>query len=108
MALEERIEINQPFRIIIECYLNGVIADLGEFSKLEMIYYSPSGVETKVTASILNAPGTDGKIYYDVPANIFNDARVWEAKPLLTTGDSKELPGEPIQIEIYRKWEETT
>lgn len=104
---DERIEENQPFRIIITCKLNGTLIDLTTgYTAYAIEYKSPAGTETKVTAQILTPPGADGKIYYDVPKNTFNDPRKWEAKPWLTTTGGDELPGDPADIEVSRKWSE--
>ena len=104
---DERIEENQPFRLIIQCKLNGEIVDLATgYSKYEIEYKSPIGTETKVTANILTPPGTDGKIYYDFPKDTANDPRTWLVKPWLTTTGGDELPGDPVDIEISRKWED--
>lgn len=102
---DERIEINQPFQLIIVCEVDGEIYDLQNTTAQAIEYRSPDGIENKVTAQILNPPGTDGKIYYNVPKDIFNKINNWLAKPWLTLIGGDEIPGDPIEIEVYAKWE---
>ena len=102
---DERIEINQPFRLIIVCRVDGVIQDLSLTTVQEIEYRSPLGVETKKTATVLNPPGTDGKIYYDVPSNTFNKEATWRVKPHLTFAGGDVIPGDPIYVMVYGKWE---
>lgn len=102
----ERIEIDQPFRLIVVCRVDGVIQDLAQTTKQEIEYKSPSGVETKVDANILNAPGTDGKIYYDVPVDTFDAKAIWKVKPWLTFVGGDLIPGDPVEVEVYGKWEQ--
>lgn len=102
---DERIEVNQPFRLIITCYKDGALVDLADTTLQQIEYRNPAGVATEVTATILNPPGTDGKIYYDFAKNIVNVINKWKAKPWLTFLSSDKLPGEPIDIEIYDEWE---
>ena len=102
---DERIEVNQPFRLIITCYRDGVLVDLSVTTTQSIEYRSPKGTETKVGATILNPPGSDGKIYYDFPSNTANVQNIWKAKPWLTFAEG-ELPGDPVDVEIHTKWED--
>ncbi len=102
---DERIEINQPFRLILTCYKDGVIVDLATTTTQSIEYRDPSGTEVKVTASVLNPPGTNGKIYYDFVQDDINKINLWKAKPWLTFAGLGEIPGDPVDVEIYDEWE---
>lgn len=102
----ERIEINQAFRLIIECLVNGSVVDLSTVIGYEINWRSPAGAESaKVIAEIETPPGTDGKIGYDVPENIFNEAGKWEVKAYLEYAGGSIVPCEPIEVEIYSIWQ---
>ena len=102
---DERIEVNQPFRLILTCYKDGAIVDLETTIAQKIEYRDPSGIEVEVIASILTPPGTDGKIYYDFVQDKIDKINIWKAKPWLTFTDGDKIPGEPIDIEVYDEWE---
>jgi hypothetical protein len=105
--MSDRIEKNQPFQLIITCIRDGVIVDFSDvtITNKTINYQSPEQVESaKFAASILNPPGTDGKIYIDIPINTFNEVGDWEAKPYVTFG-TDEFPGSPVTIPIVEPWQ---
>ena len=103
---DERIEVSQPFRLIMTCYKDGTIVDLSTTTVQEIEYRDPSGVEVKVVATILTPPGADGKIYYDFPQGTIGKTNIWKAKPWLTFAGLGEIPGDPVDIDIHEKWED--
>jgi len=102
--MSDRIEESQPFRFIFTCYKNGVIIDLSTTSARTIEYRDLEGNETIVTATILNAPGTDGKIYYDFPLNAINQSITYRIKAWLTFATGK-IPSDPVDLKIYDEWE---
>ena len=102
---DERIEINQPFRLIITCLKDGTIVDLSTTTAQSIEYRDPSGTEVKKTATILNPPGSDGKVYLDFIQNEANKINTWKAKPWLTFAGLGEIPGDPVDVEIFDEWE---
>jgi len=102
----ERIEINQAFRLIIECKVNGSVVDLSTLVGFEINWRSPDGtISTNVIASIENPPGTDGKIGYDVPKDTFDETGKWEVKAYLEYPGGNIIPCEPVETEIYSIWQ---
>jgi hypothetical protein len=101
----ERIEVNQPFRLIITCYMDGALVDLSTTSARSIEYKDPAGVETKVSATILNPPGTDGKIYVDILVNTWSVPTIWKVKPWLTFPVLGEIPGDPQEVDVYDEWD---
>ncbi len=101
----ERIETNQPFRLIIVCYRDGTIVNLATTSAQSIEYKDPSGVEVKEVATVLTPPGADGKIYIDLIQDAWSLHNIWKAKPWLTFAGLGEIPGEPIDVEVYQEWE---
>lgn len=64
---------------------NGVF-DLGDASTLQMVFTDPDGVETIVTATILNSPGTDGILRYINSASAIdiNQVGPWQYRAKIT------------------------
>ena len=60
--------------------------DIGAAGTIQMVFTDPSGTETIVTATILNAPGSDGYIRYvnSIPTPIINSTGLWKYRAKLT------------------------
>jgi hypothetical protein len=67
---------------------DGVVVDLTAATTKEIILLSPAGKRTVKTASLTNAPGTDGKIQYITIAGDLAVAGTWkrQAKVVLLSG----------------------
>ncbi|MGI0056144.1 MAG: hypothetical protein ACREAK_02085 [Nitrosarchaeum sp.] len=86
-------DIQTDFQLLVEetDYLGGgnTPVDLSLTTTQYIIFTDPNGVETQVTASILNPPGTDGLIrYIDTTPSLLTIAGIWKyrARLIFTTG----------------------
>ena len=63
-----------------------VAFDLGAAGTIQMVFTDPSDSETIVTATILNAPGSDGYIRYinSTPSPAINATGLWKYRAKLT------------------------
>lgn len=66
-----------------------------------IIIGDPDGNETSLAASIVNAPGTDGRIHHlNVNASLFDEAGLWYAKPRVDLDDGGDFTGNPVFFEV--------
>lgn len=66
-----------------------------------IIIIDPDGNETEKTASIVNAPGTDGRIHYlNVDSTLFDEKGLWSAKPHVDLDDGGDFTGNPVYFEV--------
>lgn len=87
-------DTHTDFQLLIQkTDINGVNAAFDLYnttSLIQIIFTDPSDVETTVTASILNSPGTNGIIRYinSLPSPIIGASGLWKyrAKLTLTVG----------------------
>lgn len=63
---------------------DGVAYDLSQVNTHEILFEKPDGTGVKKTATIVNAPGTDGKMQYVAEAAFFDQAGKWSMQGLLT------------------------
>ena len=63
-----------------------VAFDLSAASAIQMVFTDPSENETTVTATILNAPGSDGLIRYvnSTPSPAISSSGLWKYRAKLT------------------------
>lgn len=72
------------YDIVVRFVYNGKVFDISTFQSGKIILTSPSGIEKSYPAN-LYTDGTDGKIFYTVQGNEFNESGVWEIKAQVTT-----------------------
>ena len=67
-----------------------------------IILEDPDGNESaELAASIVNSPGTDGKIHHlNTDSTIFDESGAWTAKPRLRLDDGGIYTGNPITFEV--------
>lgn len=78
--------------------------DLSTATTLQMVIQDPDGVETTVTASILNAPGTDGYLrYINADSALFNQAGLWKYRAKITFSDGGIFQSNNGEFEVLDK-----
>lgn len=80
------------------------VVDLSTATTLEMVIQDPDGTETTVTASVLNAPGTDGYMrYLNSDATLFNQAGLWKYRAKITFSDGGIFQSNNGEFEVLAK-----
>lgn len=97
-------DVNTDIVVPVEDTVNGtnVAYDLSANPGTYTIIISdPDGNDTEIAASILNAPGTNGKIHkINTDSTLFDEPGAWTASPHLDLDDGGDFTGNPITFEV--------
>ncbi len=76
--------------------------DAANFSLLQIIVFDPDGnTEITLTASLVNSPGTDGKIHaINSSSTTFDEGGAWTAKGKVTLSDGSIFTSNDITFEV--------
>ena len=71
------------------------------YSSLKVILSDPDNNESEHTASLVNSPGTDGKIHYlNTNSTTFDESGAWKAKAKVTLADGSIFTSNEIIFEV--------
>jgi len=97
-------DVNTDFQLLVQdTDVNGVnqIVDLSTATSLQIIIQDPDGTETTVTASVLNAPGTDGYMrYLNQSSALLNQGGIWKYRAKITFSDGGVFQSNNASFEV--------
>lgn len=71
------------------------------YDSLKVILIDPDGNESEKSASLVNSPGTDGKIHHlNTSSLIFDEAGAWKAKAKVNLSDGSVFTSNEIMFEV--------
>ena len=100
-------DTDTDFQILVqETNVSGtnIVFDLGDASTLQIVFTDPDGVETTVTGTILNSPGTDGLLRYvnSSPSPTINQTGLWQYRGKITVTSGGSFQTNNATFEVIR------